>query len=140
MDIYSQSLSDLIEHIFLTLLKNVCHESRIAERAILATRNERLILLRDLIVNSIFGLAKLFLSAGPVEEAEVNEDQYITDLLNSLAGIASLPDHLPRMKPGFIIMLMRNLQQNTCHVNGTRHFSESMTDNIRFLRVATRSH
>ena len=53
---------------------------------------------------------------------------------------SALPDHKLKLKKGFIVMLLRNLDPTAGHVNGARYVIENMTHNLLFLRVATGPH
>ncbi|CDF40383.1 ATP dependant DNA helcase [Chondrus crispus] len=65
---------------------------------------------------------------------------YPTEMLNTLTAGSALPDHKLKLKKGFIVMLLRNLDPATGHVNGARYVIENMTNYLLFLRVTTGSH
>ena len=62
---------------------------------------------------------------------------YCVELLNTLTAGSALPDHLLRLKKGYIVMLLRNLDAQVGHVNGSRYIVEKMTNNLLFLRLVT---
>ncbi|CDF41007.1 ATP dpendant DNA helicase [Chondrus crispus] len=82
--------------------------------------------------------------ADPAWLTKRNEDTnaliYPTEMLNTLTAGSALPDHKLKLKKGFIVMLLRNLDPATGHVNGARYVIENMTNNLLFLHVTTGSH
>lgn len=84
------------------------------------------------------GVPRTFLSADSVCEAEVDNFYYLVELLNSITGTGPLPDHTLKLKQGYVVMLLRNLQSMYGHVNGSRYIVDSMNKNVLFLRIATR--
>lgn len=91
------------------LQQNYGNDSWIAKRAVLPTQNERLQFLNNILGSRIPGNMRTFLSAYSVEEAEVNELNYFVELLNSLPGTASLPDHQLTLKKRETVTLQHNL-------------------------------
>ncbi|CDF37017.1 ATP dependant DNA helicase [Chondrus crispus] len=82
--------------------------------------------------------------ADPAWLTKRNEDTnaliYPTEMLNTLTAGSALPDHKLKLKKGFIVMLLRNLDPATGHVNGARYVIDNMTNNLLFLHVTTGSH
>lgn len=66
--------------------------------------------------------------------------RYPTELLNTLTVGSALPDHKRKLKKGFIVMRLRNLDPQNGHVNGARYVIENMTGSLLYLRVAVGSH
>lgn len=65
----------------------------------------------------IAGKSQQFLSADSVGKARVNELNCPSQVSNSLASTASLPDHMLTLKNRFVEMLPQNFQLKDGHVN-----------------------
>ncbi|CDF37673.1 unnamed protein product [Chondrus crispus] len=78
--------------------------------------------------------------ADKVENEDTNALIYPTEMLNTLTDGSALPHHKLKLKKGLIVMLLRNIDPATGHVNGARYVIENMTNNLLFLRVTTGSH
>ncbi|CDF33589.1 Putativ ATP dependant DNA helicase [Chondrus crispus] len=112
----------------------------LTKRVILTTKNRPLEEVNEVIGNMIPGSYRTYLSADKVENEDTNALIYPTEMLNTLTAGSALPDHKLKLKKGFIVMLLRNLDPATGHVNGARYVIENMTNNLLFLHVTTGSH
>ncbi|CDF40386.1 ATP dependant DNA helicase [Chondrus crispus] len=135
---------------FLRLTENMCvfqgtrdnhaDPAWLTKRVILTTKNRPLEEVNEVIGNMIPGSYRTYLSADKVENEDTNALIYPTEMLNTLTAGSALPDHKLKLKKGFILMLLRNLDPATGHVNGARYVIENMTNNLLFLHVTTGSH
>lgn len=89
-------------------------------------------------VNIIFG----YITPGPLNtytSADKTENKdyyglwYFFDILNTLTVGSSLPDHMPILKNGYNVMLLRYLYINNSYVNVTRYIIENISNNVIFL-------
>lgn len=84
-------------------------EEWLLQRAILTSLNELFMGLSRNITSIVFKALQKFHSADSLDETEINEVNYTFLLLGSVAGSASFPDHIPSLKNGYFVMLLRNL-------------------------------
>lgn len=75
-----------------------------------------------------------------MEDEDLNALRYPVELLNTVPGNASLQDHVLKFKKGFPVILLRNLDVNNWHVNGTRLIVEDLMANVLKLKVAVGDH
>lgn len=68
----------------------------------------------------ILRVPEIFLSAGSVDEAELNTLNYPIELLNSIAGTTSLPDNALTLKKKYVVFLFHNLQPRNGYVISSR--------------------
>ena len=78
------------------------------------------------------GPYRTYLSADKVQNEDTNAVMYPTEMLNTLKARSALPDHKLKLKKGFIVMLLRNLDPTSGHVNGARYVFENITNNLLF--------
>ena len=117
------------------------HDSEwIASRAILTVKNARLPEINAVVGNMIPGEFTPFRSADSVENAEENALRYPVELLNSLSGKGSLPDHVITLKKGFPVMLLRNIDPSNGHCNGSRYIVEKFSRTLLYLKVSVGTH
>lgn len=91
------------------------------------------------------GTTRLLTSADSVVAEDPDQQnslnlQYPVELLNSMEGDSSLPDHEIELKKGFLVMLLRNICPDRGHVNGARYVVVDMTDNLLFLKSVSGTH
>ncbi len=114
--------------------------SWLTSRAILSAKTSRLIEINAKVGSRFPGGYKTFLSADSVEDEDSNGLRYPAELLNSLTGGSSLPEHRIQLKKGFIVMLLRSVCPQKGHVNRARYIVEHMSSNLLHLKVAVGSH
>ena len=59
---------------------------------------------------------------------------YPVEYLNSMTAGSALPDHELKIKKGYIVMLLRNINPSDGHVNGIRYQVVRMTNNLLMLK------
>lgn len=110
----------MVQPVFPNIKDNYQNVSWLTERAILTTEDVHLKVLNDLTASQITASEREFLSADSVEETKFNELNYPVELLNSLPGTGSIPDHKLSLKDGHMVMLLQNIQPKNGHVNNAR--------------------
>lgn len=121
------SEQELIECIFPDVSKNYNNIDWLAERAILAPKNEKVNRINEIIQSKIPGKTFTYLSIDTVTEEE-QAVNYTTEFLNTLepSGMAT---HKLTLKIGSIIILLRNLYPPMM-CNGTRMIVTNLTNNL----------
>lgn len=82
----------------------------------------------------------MYLGADSINCPEGYKLKYPAEMLNSIPGTASLPDHRVSLKTCYILMLPRNVHSKGGHANRARNIVEPMKDNLLFLHVETGSY
>ncbi|CDF36294.1 unnamed protein product [Chondrus crispus] len=137
---FEHTIRNLCLKVFQGIRDNHADPAWLTKRVILTTKNRPLQEVNEVIGNMIPGSYRTYLSAEKVENEDTNALIYPTEMLNTLTAGSALPDHKLKLKKGFIVMLLRNLDPATGHVNGARYVIENMTNNLLFLHVTTGSH
>ncbi|CDF38585.1 ATP dependant DNA helicase [Chondrus crispus] len=137
---FEHTIRNLCLKVFQGIRDNHADPAWLTKRVILTTKNRPLEEVNEVIGNMIPGSYRTYLSADKVENEDTNALIYPTEMLNTLTAGSALPDHKLKLKKGFIVMLLRNLDPATGHVNGARYVIENMTNNLLFLHVTTGSH
>ncbi|CDF37506.1 partial DNA helicase [Chondrus crispus] len=137
---FEHTIRNLCFKVFQGIRDNYTDPAWLTKRVILTTKNTPLEQVNEVIRNMISGPYRTYLSADKVESEDANALIYPTEILNTLTAGSALPDHKLKLKKGFIVMLLRNLDPATGHVNGARYVIENMTNNPLFLHVTTGSH
>lgn len=134
-------ISIVIDPVILYICANYRNESLMSERAIaiLTTRNIRLANIDDEVESIIPSAKHVFLAAEEIEYAEGNVPCYRAELMSSILGDASIQDHRLVLKPGVLVMLLRNLQLSNGHVNESIYIIKSATDNVVFYALCLRN-
>jgi len=111
--------------------------SVISKMAILAPKNEHCNEINKKVLDLIPGEARSYTSVNQlITEDESELLQFPTEFLNSLE-VSGLPPHELNLKPGCIVMLLRNLNAAYGLLNGTRLKVYKMYDNILELEILT---
>ncbi|CDF38756.1 unnamed protein product [Chondrus crispus] len=137
---FEHTIRNLCLKVFQGIRDNHADPAWLTKRVILTTKNRPLEEVNEVIGNMIPGSYRTYLSADKVDNEDTNALIYPTEMLNTLTAGSALPDHKLKLKKGFIVMLLRNLDPATGHVNGARYVIQNMTNNLLFLHVTTGSH
>ncbi|CDF38382.1 ATP dependant DNA Helicase PIF1 [Chondrus crispus] len=137
---FEHTIRNLCFRVFEGIRDNYADPAWLTKRVILTTKNRPLEQVNEVIDNMISGPYRTYLCADKVENENTNALIYPTELLNTLTAWSALPDHKLKLKKGFIVMLLRNLNPATGHVSGARYVIENMTNNLLVLRVTAGSH
>jgi len=114
----SQSLANAIYPTLANRNGPLPSSQHLAERAILAARNDTVDNLNVQLLASMPGEALISYSADRIVDQEDAED-YASEYLNTI-NLSSLPLHLLKLKVGAAVILLRNLSPSTGMCNGTR--------------------
>ncbi|CDF36188.1 ATP dependant DNA helicase PIF1 [Chondrus crispus] len=137
---FEHTIRNLCLKVFHGIRDNHADPTWLTKRVILTTKNRPLEQVNEVIGNMMPGPYRTYLSADKVESEDTNALIYPTEMFNTLTAGSDLPDHKLKLKKGFIVMLLRNLDPTSGHVNGARYVIEKMTNNLFFLRVTSGSH
>ncbi|CDF36122.1 unnamed protein product [Chondrus crispus] len=116
---FEHTIRSLCLKVFQGIGDNHADPAWLTKRVILTTKNRPLEEVNEVIGNMIPGSYRTYLSADKVENEDTNALIYPTEMLNTLTAGSALPDHKLKLKKGFIVMLLRNLDPATGHVHGT---------------------
>ncbi|KAM3303944.1 hypothetical protein P3S67_014976 [Capsicum chacoense] len=117
----------LVEHIFSSMDKNASCAKYMPERAILASRNEYVDQLNEMLIFRFPRESRTFLSFNSAEDDTNN--YYQKDYLNTLTP-NGLPPHRLILKKNVPIMLLRNLDASNGLCNGTRMICRGFDKNV----------
>ncbi|CDF37706.1 ATP dependant DNA helicase PIF1 [Chondrus crispus] len=137
---FEHTIRNLCLKVFHGIRDNHVDPTWLTNRVILTTKNRPLEQVNEVIRNMMQGPYRTYLSADKVESEDTNALIYPTEMLNTLTAGSDLPDHKLKLKKGFIVMLLRNLDPTSGYVNGARYVIEKMTNKLFFLRVTSGSH
>ncbi|CDF77418.1 ATP dependant DNA helicase [Chondrus crispus] len=137
---FEHTIRNLCLKVFHGVRDNHADPTWLTKRVILTTKNRLLEQVNEVIGNMMPGPYRTYLSADKVESKDTNALIYPTEMLNTLTAGSALSDHKLKLKKGFIVMLRRNLDPTSGHVNGARYVIEKMTNNLLFLHVTSGSH
>jgi len=127
------SMEGLIEDTYPNILNNLRNSAYFAERAILTPLNNDADDINGLILEKLPGEQRTYFSADSPANAD-ESNLYPVEFLNSLK-LSGLPSRCLQLKPGAIVVLMRNLKANLC--NGQRLIVVRMQPNVIEVRHAT---
>jgi len=129
-----RTLKDLEDMVFPSLIHNFSKMSWLAERAILAPKNESVNEINDHLLQQLPGAVQSYNSIDSMTDP--NESvHYPVEFLNSLNPSGFPPHHL-KLKTGAPIMLLRNLDPpKLC--NGTRLIVSKMMNNVLEAKIMT---
>ncbi|XP_015167741.1 ATP-dependent DNA helicase RRM3-like [Solanum tuberosum] len=124
----------LIREIFPDLQQNYRSTDYITERAILASRNEFVDNLNEILIGKFPGETKTYISFDSAEDDTNN--YYQEEYLNTLTP-NGLPPHRLVLKENAPIMLLRNLDPSNGLCNGTRLICRGFDKNIIHAEITT---
>ena len=118
---------DLVEQIFPDFEKNFGDVSWVKNRAILCPTNEECRYINRILLDQLPGDGIVYKSCDSVSEAETH--MYPTEFLNTI-DLQGIPPHYLELKPGAVIILLRNLNPSEGHVNGTRYVVQNLLPHV----------
>nr|XP_027120764.1 ATP-dependent DNA helicase PIF1-like [Coffea arabica] len=127
----------LINKIFPCLQENAHSIQYIAERAILAAKNDTVDMLSKKLIDQFPGTKHTFLSFDAAEDDTNN--YYQEEFLNSL-NPNGLPPHKLELKENAPIMLLRNLDPSNGLCNGTRMVCRHFQHNVIHAEITAGQH
>lgn len=114
----SVTMSGFCDLIFPDISSNISNSQWLEGRAILAPTNKMVDKINDLMTTKLPGEATVLLSSDALDNPE-DAFRFNIEYLNSLNPVG-LPRHKLTLKPGMVLMLMRNLNPRKGLCNGTR--------------------
>ncbi|XP_027184152.1 ATP-dependent DNA helicase PIF1-like [Coffea eugenioides] len=124
------------------LLANYNNASYLRNRAILAPTNDVVDEVNSVILSSILGHSRIYLSADricPTSDCGLEQASlYPVEFLNTLK-FSGIPNHSIELKVGIPIILLRNMNQSRGLCNGTRLIITNLGDNIIEAEMITGS-
>ena len=109
--------------IYVDFENNYVEPLYLSQRAIVTTYNETVDELNDFILNCIPANIRCYYSQDSISKSSImavdQELLYPTEFLNSLR-FPGIPNHQLNLKIGYVVMLLRNINQSSGLCNGTR--------------------
>lgn len=135
--VFDGSVSGLIRNIYGNRL-NIDNVMERADCAILCPKNDSCNFINDFVVRTVLeGDGRSYFGVDSIETDDpLERDNYPIEFVNSLTP-SGLPPHELHLKPGAIIMLIRNLNANKGLVNGTRLVVKQLHQNSIDAEVLT---
>ena len=123
----SQRGDDLVAHIFPDFENKFGDVSWVRNRAILCPTNEECKYINSILLDLLPGEGTVYKSCDSVSEHEAH--MYPTEFLNTIE-LQGIPPHYLELKPGAVIILLRNLNPSEGHVNGTRYVVQNLLPHV----------
>ena len=123
----AQAMKEFCDKVFPNMAENIGDRSWLKGRAILATTNKEVAMINEVLCSKLPGTGEVFRSADEL----LNSDDVLrfnTEYLNSLTP-NGFPSHILNLKPGMVLMLLRNLNPREGLCNGTKLLFEKVLDN-----------
>ena len=118
---------DLVDKIFPDFQNEFRDISWVKNRAILCPTNEECSYINRILLDLLPGDSTVYNSCDSVSEAEAH--MYPTEFLNTIE-LQGIPPHHLELKPGAVIILLRNLNPSEGHVNGTRYVIQNLLPHV----------
>jgi hypothetical protein len=133
--------SNISQDIVRDVFSNMETVTDIANTVILTPKNETALKVNDKVLkNMVPGEVKIYLSADKaICDNEEEANNYPVEFLNSLTPSGMPPHHL-LLKPGAIIMLLRNLDISRGLCNGTRLIVRRLHQHVLDVEILTGAH
>ena len=127
MFIDSSSPSDLVNAVFPNFTRNNSNINWVKNRAILCPTNEECTEINKLLLAKLLGKNVQYKSCDTVNHSEAH--MYPAEFLNTIE-LQGIPPHLLELKPGAVIILLRNINPSEGHVNGTRYVVQNLLPHV----------
>ena len=127
MFIKSSSPIDLITEVFCNFAENSGDINWLRSRAILCPTNEECGEINKILLDKLPGEKVVYKSCDTVNQSEAH--MYPTEFLNTI-DLQGIPPHCLELKPGAVIILLRNLNPTEGHVNGTRYVVQNLLPHV----------
>ena len=118
--IKTSSASDLVEEVFPGFERKFSDTTWIKNRAILCPTNQECSEINKLLIDKLPGKSTIYKSCDMVNQSESH--MFPTEFLNTIE-LQGIPPHSLELKPGSVIILLRNLNPAEGHVYGTRYIA-----------------
>jgi len=110
---------DVVDAVFNDFEDNIGNTEYLKSRVILAATNEIVNQVNDDLVERMPGDLHTFHSIDTVGDVD-NQTQFPTEFLNSLS-LSGMPEHELKLKINTVVILLRNMDIDAGHCNGTRY-------------------
>ena len=125
--IETSSGNDLVEAVFPNFNENFSDISWVKNRAILCPTNQECKEINRNLLHRLPGDSVIYKSCDTVNQSESHT--YPTEFLNTIE-LQGIPPHILELKPGAVIILLRNLNPTEGHVNGTRYVVQNLLPHV----------
>ena len=130
MRLEEESISCLVDTIFPDIEQRYTDTKWLANRAILSLSNKEVEEVNAEVLSRLPGEETIMKS---VDSTEENTPEYPPEFLNSLE-MSGMPPHLLKLKPGCIVVLLRNMDPENGHCNGVKYCVVNILPHILELR------
>ena len=120
------TLEGLVGWVFDSLSSNYQDPAWIASRSVICPTNKTVDIINGAVMNTFPGNAREYRSFDSIEK---DAHLYPTEFLNSLSP-SGMPPHKMDLKVGCPVMLLRNLDPQHGHCNGTKYVVTHLHDNV----------
>ena len=124
------NLSDLVDAVFPSITTRFNDASWVGKRAILSPSNMEVAEVNSAVLQRLPGDEVLLKSIDTTEEGGAD---YPPEFLNT-CELSGMPPHSLSLKPGFLVILLRNIDQRAGHCNGTKYVVVNIKPHVLELR------
>ena len=125
-----ETINCLVDNIFPDIEQRYTDTKWLANRAILCPSNKEVDEVNEEVLRRLPGEERILKSIDTTEE---NSPEYTPEFLNSLE-MSGIPPHLLKLKPGCIVILLRNMDSEAGHCNGVKYCVVNVLPHIIELR------
>ena len=124
------NLSDLVDAVFPSIATRFNDASWVGKRAILSPSNMEVAEVNSAVLQRLPGDEVLLKSIDTTEEGGAD---YPPEFLNT-CELSGIPPHSLALKPGCLVILLRNVDQRAGHCNGTKYVVVNIKPHVLELR------
>ena len=124
------NLSDLVDAVFPSIATRFNDASWVGKRAILSPSNMEVAEVNSAVLQRLPGDEVLLKSIDTTEEGGAD---YPPEFLNT-CELSGIPPHSLALKPGCLVILLRNIDQRAGHCNGTKYVVVNIKPHVLELR------
>lgn len=124
------NLSDLVDAVFPSIATRFNDASWVGKRAILSPSNMEVAEVNSAVLQRLPGDEVLLKSIDTTEEGGAD---YPPEFLNT-CELSGIPPHSLALKPGCLVILLRNVDQGAGHCNGTKYVVVNIKPHVLEMR------
>ena len=124
------NLSDLVDAVFPSIATRFNDASWVGKRAIISPSNMEVAEVNSAVLQRLPGDEVLLKSIDTTEEGGAD---YPPEFLNT-CELSGMPPHSLSLKPGCLVILLRNIDQRAGHCNGTKYVVVNIKPHVLELR------
>ena len=124
------NLSDLVDAVFPSITTRFNDASWVGKRAILSPSNKEVEEVNSAVLQRLPGDEVLLKSIDTTEEGGAD---YPPEFLNT-CELSGMPPHSLSLKPGRLVILLRNIDQRAGHCNGTKYVIVNIKPHVLEMR------